>query len=53
MRRYPCDFLALILVTSFVTAMLATAQGDDVESAILYNILSDVADAWPEIIGMT
>ncbi|KAI0737738.1 hypothetical protein C8Q80DRAFT_1276173 [Daedaleopsis nitida] len=42
-----------LLVTSFVTAMLATAQGDDVESAILYNILSDVADAWPEVIGMT
>lgn len=42
-----------LLVTSFVTAMLATAQGDDNESAILYNILSDVADAWPDVIGMT
>ncbi len=46
------DSNTALLVTSFVTAMLATAQGDDVESAILYNILSDVADAWPEIIGM-
>ncbi len=42
-----------LLVTSFVAAMLATAQGDDTESAILYNILSDIADAWPEVIGMT
>ncbi|KAI0371618.1 hypothetical protein BV20DRAFT_1017123 [Pilatotrama ljubarskyi] len=47
------DSNTALLVTSFVTAMLATAQGDDVESAILYNILSDVADAWPEVIGMT
>ncbi|KAI0775878.1 hypothetical protein BD413DRAFT_470082 [Trametes elegans] len=42
-----------LLVTSFVTAMLASAQGDDTESALLYNLLSDVADAWPEVIGMT
>ena len=47
------DSNTALLVTSFVAAMLATAQGDDVESAILYNILSDVADAWPEVIGMT
>ncbi|KAI0638553.1 hypothetical protein C8Q77DRAFT_1047292 [Trametes polyzona] len=47
------DSNTALLVTSFVTAMLATAQGDDVESAILYNIVSDVADAWPEVIGMT
>ncbi|KAI0329579.1 hypothetical protein GY45DRAFT_1324865 [Cubamyces sp. BRFM 1775] len=47
------DSNTALLVTSFVTAMLATAQGDDHESAIFYNILSDVADAWPEVIGMT
>ncbi|CDO69579.1 hypothetical protein BN946_scf184759.g19 [Trametes cinnabarina] len=47
------DSNTALLVTSFVTAILATAQGDDSESAILYNILSDVADAWPEVIGMT
>ncbi|RPD66792.1 hypothetical protein L226DRAFT_452976 [Lentinus tigrinus ALCF2SS1-7] len=47
------DSNTALLVTSFVVAMLATAQGDDYESAILYNILSDVADAWPEVIGMT
>ncbi|TBU46391.1 hypothetical protein BD309DRAFT_622853 [Dichomitus squalens] len=46
------DSNTALLVTSFVTAMLATAQGDDTESAILYNILSDVADAWPEVIGV-
>ena len=46
------DSNTALLVTSFVTAMLATAQGDDTESAILYQILSDVADAWPEVIGM-
>ncbi|KAH9854976.1 hypothetical protein C2E23DRAFT_883516 [Lenzites betulinus] len=56
--RLPMGFLGLgdsntaLLVTSFVTAMLETAQGDDTESAILYSILSDVADAWPEVIGM-
>ena len=47
------DSNTALLVTSFVTAMLATAQGDDTESAILYNILSDVANAWPEVIAMT
>ncbi|KAH9939229.1 uncharacterized protein BXZ73DRAFT_88953 [Epithele typhae] len=46
------DSNTALLVISFVIAMLATAQGDDTESAILYNILSDVAEAWPEVIGM-
>ena len=46
------DSNTALLVTSFVTAMLVTAQGDDTELAILYNILSDVADAWPEVIGV-
>ncbi|KAI1796034.1 hypothetical protein LXA43DRAFT_649826 [Ganoderma leucocontextum] len=46
------DSNTALLVMSFVIAMLQTAQVDDTESAILYSILSDVADAWPEVIGV-
>ena len=46
------DSNTALLVTSFVVAMLQTAQVDDTESAILYSILSDVADAWPDVIGV-
>ncbi|OBZ70421.1 Neurofibromin [Grifola frondosa] len=42
-----------LFVTSFVAAMLTTAQGDDAESSILYNILSVVADAYADVIAIT
>lgn len=55
----PFDFLGVtesntaLLVTSFVSAMLSTAQGDDAETEIFYTLLSDIADAFPEIIQLT
>ena len=42
-----------LYLTSFIAAMLITAQGDDTETEILFNALSDVADAYPETISMT
>ncbi|EMD40361.1 hypothetical protein CERSUDRAFT_148314 [Gelatoporia subvermispora B] len=47
------DGHAILFVTSFISAMLVTAQGGDTESEILYSILSDVADAFPDIIALT
>ncbi|PCH40763.1 hypothetical protein WOLCODRAFT_88808 [Wolfiporia cocos MD-104 SS10] len=47
------DSNTALFVTSFVGAMLQTAQGDDIESQIFYNILSDVADAFPDVMAIT
>ncbi|OCH94514.1 hypothetical protein OBBRIDRAFT_722708 [Obba rivulosa] len=47
------DSRTILFVTSFVSAMLITAQGGDTESEILYSILSDIADASPDIIVLT
>ncbi|GBE80125.1 hypothetical protein SCP_0213280 [Sparassis crispa] len=57
--KIPFEMLGLmdsntaLFVTSFVGAVLTTAQGDDVESQILYNLLSDVGDAFPNIASLT
>ncbi|KZT29450.1 hypothetical protein NEOLEDRAFT_1128208 [Neolentinus lepideus HHB14362 ss-1] len=57
--RIPFDFLGItesgtaLLVTSFVVAMLATAQGDDAETEMFYALLSEIADNFPEIIQLT
>ena len=42
-----------LYMTSFIGAILTTAQGDDKETEMLYNILSDVSNAHPETIAMT
>lgn len=42
-----------LLVTSSVGSMLSTAQGDDFESQILYNVLADAALLFPEAIYIT
>lgn len=47
------DSSIALLVTSFVGTMLATAQGDDLETEILYCLLSDIANQFPEVIAMT
>ncbi|KAI0686496.1 hypothetical protein BC835DRAFT_1523052 [Cytidiella melzeri] len=39
--------------TSFIAAILITAQADDIETQMLFNVLSDIADAYPETICMT
>ncbi|KAH9948737.1 hypothetical protein B0H21DRAFT_787622 [Amylocystis lapponica] len=46
------DTTFVLFVASFVGAMLTTAQGDDIESLILYNLLSDIADAAPDIVSL-
>lgn len=56
--RIPFDLLgvadsqAALLVTSFAALMLSSAQGDDAESEMLYTTLSDLATAYPEIVGL-
>lgn len=47
------DGHTVLFVTSFIGAILGTAQGDDAETEMLYNILSDVADAYPNIVALT
>ncbi|KAF8559154.1 hypothetical protein OG21DRAFT_1570167 [Imleria badia] len=46
------DSTAALLVVSFATTMLATAQGDDAETEMLYNLLLDVSTAYPELLSM-
>ncbi|KAI0080777.1 hypothetical protein K474DRAFT_1717515 [Panus rudis PR-1116 ss-1] len=40
-----------LLVASLASAMLQTAQGDDKETQILYGILSDMAEVFPEVVA--
>ena len=46
------DANTVLFVTSFVGAILQTAQGDDTETQILCNMLSDIADAFPDVVSM-
>jgi hypothetical protein len=46
------DSNTALLMTSFVGAILTTAQGDDAETEILYNLLSDVAVLYPDTVSM-
>ncbi|KAF9238786.1 hypothetical protein BU15DRAFT_88233 [Melanogaster broomeanus] len=46
------DSTAALLVVSFATTMLTTAQGDDAETEMLYNLLLDVGIAYPELLSM-
>ncbi|KAF8165773.1 hypothetical protein B0H34DRAFT_794124 [Crassisporium funariophilum] len=47
------DSTTALLTTSFVGTMLATAQGDDAETDILYGLLSSLATSYPEIVSIT
>jgi hypothetical protein len=42
-----------LLVTTFLSVMLSTAQGDDEESEILYTLLADITQHHPEQIVLT
>ncbi|KAF8872759.1 hypothetical protein BD779DRAFT_1679537 [Infundibulicybe gibba] len=46
------DQSTALLATSFIGTMLTTAQGDDAETEILYNILSELANFFPETVSM-
>jgi neurofibromin 1 len=47
------DSSTALLTTSFIGAMLTTAQGDDAETQMLYTLLSDIASIFPDIVSMT
>ncbi|KAG6336483.1 hypothetical protein ID866_2597 [Astraeus odoratus] len=44
------DNTAALLTAAFATTMLSTAQGDDSESEMLYNLLLDVGIAHPDLL---
>jgi hypothetical protein len=46
------DATTALLLTSFVGAILTTAQGDDAETEILFNLLWDVSALYPDIVSM-
>jgi len=47
-----CDPTTALLSTAFISSVLTTAQIDDVETEILYRILSDIGDKYPEVIAL-
>ncbi|PFH50162.1 hypothetical protein AMATHDRAFT_80979 [Amanita thiersii Skay4041] len=46
------DATTALLVTSFASTMLTTAQGDDAETEMLYNLLSDIAAIYPSVVAL-
>ena len=47
------DSSTALLVASFVSSILSTAQGDDSEAEILYGLLSSLSFLYPDTISMT
>ncbi|KAF9266130.1 hypothetical protein L218DRAFT_1016740 [Marasmius fiardii PR-910] len=56
--RVSIEFLGIndsntaLLATSFIGVMLTTAQGDDAETEMLYGLLAEIANFFPETIRM-
>lgn len=46
------DITTALLACSFISTILASAQGDDIETEILYGLLADIADLFPEVVAM-
>ncbi|KAH7931340.1 hypothetical protein BV22DRAFT_1124264 [Leucogyrophana mollusca] len=46
------DSTSALLIVSFIGTMLMTAQGDDAETEMLYNLLSEVGSMYPELLSM-
>lgn len=46
------DPTTALLSTAFISSVLTTAQIDDDETEILYRILSDIGDKYPEVIAL-
>jgi hypothetical protein len=46
------DSSTALLVTSFVGTMLLTAQGDDTETEMLYTLLSEISNTFPQTVSM-
>lgn len=47
------DANTALLVTSFIGAILTTAQGDDTETEMLFSLLADIAAVFPATVAMT
>lgn len=47
------DSSTALLVTSFIQAILSTAQGDDAETEMLFGLLVDISLIFPETVAMT
>lgn len=47
------DATTALFVSSFIGAILTSAQGNDAESEMLYMLLADVATVFPEVVAMT
>jgi neurofibromin 1 len=43
---------AALLTVSFISTMLGSAQGDDVETDILFQLLADLTDPYPEVVSL-
>jgi hypothetical protein len=56
--RISLDFLNIddpntaLLMTSFIGAIISTAQGNDAETQILYTLLADIGTSFPEVVSM-
>lgn len=46
------DSSTALLVASFAGTILMNAQGDDVETQILYSLLASIAETYPEVISI-
>jgi len=46
------DTNTALLVSTFIGTMLLSAQGDDAETEILYRLLADIANFYPEVVTM-
>ncbi|KAL1741753.1 hypothetical protein HDZ31DRAFT_84616 [Schizophyllum fasciatum] len=46
------DETTALLASTFVVTMLSTAQGDDIESEILFGVLAEIAAQFPQVVTM-
>ncbi len=46
------DTQTALFVATFVGTMLSTAQGDDVETEMLYSLLADLGNSYPETVSL-
>ena len=45
------DGVTALYVVSFISSMLGTAQGDDREAEVVFTLLSDIANGYPDVIA--
>lgn len=47
------DGVTALFVTSFISSILSTAQGEDNEAEVIFTLLSDIANSFPSVISTT